>query len=172
MRGRSIYNQTQLLNQVIQLAEISEDNGLIIALNHKKAYDCIAHDYMWKVLKAFNFPLEFIQNIKALYKDAATIVKINGEMSSPHKVTRGVRQGNPLLCLLFNLAIEPLAAMLRNSQLKGIQISNLTERLITSLFADDTTVYLSDKDKFSDLEAILKTWCKALKQNSIYQKHK
>jgi hypothetical protein len=36
-------------------------------------------------------------------------VAINGHLSSQYKVTRGVRQGDPLSCALFNLAIEPLA---------------------------------------------------------------
>lgn len=31
---------------------------------------------------------------------------INGERSSPFKVTRGVHQGDPMFCLLFNMAIE------------------------------------------------------------------
>ncbi|PBK78779.1 hypothetical protein ARMSODRAFT_984643 [Armillaria solidipes] len=53
--------------------------------------------------------------------------------------------------------------MLRNSTLKGIQIPGITEKLITSLFADDTTVYLSQDDDFSNLTGILATWCKASK---------
>ncbi|CAK5269503.1 unnamed protein product [Mycena citricolor] len=60
----------------------------------------------------------------------------------PFKVTQGVRQGNPLSCLLFNLAIEPLAESLRQSNLKGIKIKSKVERLIATLFADDTIVYL------------------------------
>jgi len=32
-------------------------------------------------------------------------------------------------------------------------------RLITTLFADDTTVFLSEFDKFIDLESILNKWC-------------
>jgi len=40
-------------------------------------------------------------------------------------------------CLLYNLAIKPLAAALRAStKLKGIKITNLVN-LITTLFADD-----------------------------------
>lgn len=99
--------------------------------------------------------------MKALYRDAETCVIINGVISSPYRVTQGVRQGDPLSCLLFNLAIEPLASMLRNSNLKGYQIPNLREHLKTTLFADDTTVYLCEEDSYEELERILAKWCRA-----------
>jgi hypothetical protein len=76
-------------------------------------------------------------------------------------VNRGVRQGDPLSCLLFDLAIEPLATTLRNSNLEGYKIPNLPNKLITNLFADDTAVYLRENDSFSELQEILTDWCKA-----------
>ncbi|EJD39981.1 hypothetical protein AURDEDRAFT_47514, partial [Auricularia subglabra TFB-10046 SS5] len=51
--------------------------------------------------------------------------------------------------------------MLRASELKGFEIGGLTEKLIATLYADDTTVYLSKSDSFQDLETILRTWCLA-----------
>ena len=49
--------------------------------------------------------------------------------------------------------------MLRHSNLKGFEIPGVEEKLITTLFADDTTVFLSEFDKFTDLESILDKWC-------------
>ena len=105
--GRSIAEQTKLIEIMIDYAEISEQNGLIIALDQEKAYDKIAHDYLWKVFDTFGFPKSFIMLIKSLYQNAKTKVMINGHLSSPFKVTKGVRQDDPMSCLLFDLAIEP-----------------------------------------------------------------
>ncbi|KAF9258758.1 hypothetical protein L218DRAFT_974830 [Marasmius fiardii PR-910] len=58
-------------------------------------------------------------------------------------------------CLLFNIAIEPLAESIQQSSLKGFELPNLEEHLIASLFADDTTIFLSDDDEFADLQQIL-----------------
>jgi len=64
-------------------------------------------------------------------------------------------------CLLYNLAIEPLATALRvSTQLEGIKITNHA-KLITKLFADDTLVYLGKTDKFKDLEDIINLFCGA-----------
>jgi hypothetical protein len=43
--------------------------------------------------------------------------------------------------------------------LEGFNIPGIGEKLITTLFADDTTVFLSEFDKFKDLELILGKWC-------------
>lgn len=84
---------------------------------------------------------------------------INGVLSSPWQITRGVRQGDPLLCLFFDLAIEPLAASLRKSNLKGCNIPCQVEKVIANLFADDTTTFLSQKDDMNELNPILDDWC-------------
>ena len=159
--GRSIIEQTKLIELMINFAEVSEQNGLIIALDQEKAYDKIEHNYLWKVLATFGIPKEFITLVKSLYQDAETRVMINGHLSSTFKVTRGVRQGDPMSCLLFDLAIEPLAALLRASDLKGYKIPGNEEKLIANLFADDTTTFLSENDKVEDLQKILTRWCNA-----------
>lgn len=160
MPNRSIADHIQLAKMMITYAEEAiEENGVIIALDQEKAYDKITHDYLWKTLKAYNLPEKFIATLKSLYTSAETKVMINGNLSSPFKVTRGVRQGDPLSCLIFNIAIEPLANMLRKSNIKGFEIPGVTEKVITTLFADDTTVYLSQFDSFSTLNQILDKWC-------------
>ncbi|KAH9854515.1 hypothetical protein C2E23DRAFT_726691, partial [Lenzites betulinus] len=50
---------------------------------------------------------------------------------------------------------------LRSSDLKGLKIPGLTERLIATLYADDTTVYLHADDRYDTLSGILDRWCRA-----------
>lgn len=110
-------------------------------------------------MKKVDLPVEYVATVQGLYQGAESIVIINGERSTPFLITRGVRQGDPLSFLLFNLAIEPLAQMLRVSELEGYRIPNLKEHIVAMLFADDTTVYLSKNDKFEHLLEILDQWC-------------
>jgi hypothetical protein len=86
-----------------------EVDGVIVVLDQEKAYDKIRHPYLWSTLEAMNLPEEFIKTVKSLYRNAFTKVAINGIFSEPFHITRGVQQGDLLLCLLFNLAIKPLA---------------------------------------------------------------
>jgi hypothetical protein len=158
--GRHIYDQIWLTKRIIELAEATEQNGVIVALDQEKAYDKIEHDYLWLTLAKFGLPNEFINTVRALYSDAYTTVMVNGMASErPFKVTRGVRQGDPLSCLLFDLAIEPLAEALCQSGLNGFKLKAVDDRVIASLFADDTLVYLSSEDDFQSLLDILEEWC-------------
>ncbi|VDC01381.1 unnamed protein product [Peniophora sp. CBMAI 1063] len=159
--GRSIYNNIALTRMIIAYAEAYEINGAIVLLDQEKAYDKVDLRYLWAVVREFGIPEEWVRPVESLYEEATSRVIINGVASEPFRVYRGVRQGDPLSCLLFVLAIEPLAEMLRQSDLKGFEIPDSIERLIATLFADDTTVYLSEDDDFQDLTTILNRWCKA-----------
>ncbi|PPQ87136.1 hypothetical protein CVT26_008305, partial [Gymnopilus dilepis] len=160
MKGRRIEDQTDLAQMLLYQCEQDNMNGLFVFLDQEKAYDKIRHDFIWRTLETLNFPNHFINTLKTIYNNGETCIIINGVISDTYRVVRGVRQGDPLSCLIFNLAIESLAAMLRASELRGFQTSGEEERLITSLFADDTTVYLSANDNLETLQQVLKRWCR------------
>ena len=159
IRGRSIFDQIDQTSTTINYARLKGINGVIVALDQEKAYDKITHPYLWKILEKFAFPERMIRLIKTLYETAKTSVMINGVISDPFYVTRGVRQGDPMSCILFDLSIEPLAASIRASSIRGINVPNLDEKVKVSLFADDTTVILTEHDSWSQLMDILDQWC-------------
>lgn len=76
-----------------------------------------------------------------------------------------MRQGDPLSCLLFLIAIEPLSKMIRTSgRLNGLKIrknDDTLQSVLLALFADDATAFISENDKISTLFEILQTWCRA-----------
>ena len=75
----------------------NENNpGLFFFADFEKAFDSVDHDFIFKVLKHFNFGSSFINWIKLLYNDAKSSVVNNGYMSDFLKIERGVRQGCPL----------------------------------------------------------------------------
>jgi len=161
VKGRRIEDQTELVWLMLNKCEVHEENGIVVCLDQEKAYDKVRHDFIWATLNKLNFPQHFINTVKTLYENAETVIIINGVLSAPYKVKRGVRQGDPLSCLIFDLAIESLACMIRKSNIKGFEIDGAKDRLVTTLFADDTTVYLSIKDSYNDLRNILTKWCRA-----------
>jgi hypothetical protein len=96
MKGRQIEHQVKLAKYLLNYAEAAEEDGVIVALDPEKAYDRIDHTYLLTVLQHMGFPPKICNTIKSFYTNAETIVIINGEMSEPFIVTRGVRQGDPL----------------------------------------------------------------------------
>jgi hypothetical protein len=161
MIGRKIDDHTELIKLMIDWCETEEKDGLLVFLDQEKAYDRIRHDFLCESLDKMNFPPKFIETVKLLYNDAETVVIINGDISKPFKVKRGVRQGDPLSCLLFNMVIESLAQSIRNSSLEGFETPGHLGNLLVTLFADNTTIYLSKNDSFNELNIILEEWCLA-----------
>ncbi|OJT01591.1 Transposon TX1 uncharacterized 149 kDa protein [Trametes pubescens] len=159
--GRRIFDHIKLSQLVIEYAEAEELNGAIVALDQEKAYDKIDHAYLWRVLQHMNFPMNFIRTLQHLYGGAISCVMVNGVRSKFFRVVRGVRQGDPISCLIFNLAIEPLACALRKSSLRGLRLPGAADRLIAKLFADDTTVYLGKDDEYAMMQNITDKWCRA-----------
>ncbi|KAF6742733.1 hypothetical protein DFP72DRAFT_749344, partial [Ephemerocybe angulata] len=50
----------------------------------------------------------------------------------------------------------------------GLDIPGSRGRLITTLSADDTSIYLSEENDFEALEAILQSWCHVSCSEAIY----
>ena len=81
----------------------------------------------------------------------------NGFATQPFKLSRGVRQGDPLSPYLFILVLETLAINIRNDiKIGGIKIDNQELKLV--IFADDLTVFLKDKESFYQLSNTLHTF--------------
>jgi hypothetical protein len=99
--------------------------------------------------------------IKNLYNRASTAVRVNGFISDLFDVRRGVRQGDPISCLLYNLAIEPMTEHIRSSPLKGFRINDSLTRVLIKVYADDITVFLGPDDDPSDLQKCLDIFCEA-----------
>src|SRR5882762_3292051 len=144
-----------LAQLMVHTCNVNEVNGALICLDQEKAYDKIAHSFLWVTLEKLNFPTHFIHTIKSLYLHAHTKVIINGEISTSFLIIHGIQQGDPLSCLLFNLAIESLVSMLCDSTLTGLPIPGTPHCLIVTLFADDTTIFLSTSNDYHSLLHIL-----------------
>ena len=79
--------------------------------------------------------------IKTIYEKPTANIILNGEKLKAFPLRSGIRQGCPLLPLLFNIVLEVLATAIReDKEIKGIQIGK--EEVKLSLFADDTILYI------------------------------
>ena len=67
-------------------------------------------------------------------------IKINGLLSDPFTLMRGVTQGYPLSMLLYIIAADILANFIdANKRIKGIKIGDHEIKIVN--FADNTTIF-------------------------------
>ncbi|KAG1387126.1 hypothetical protein G6F60_014235 [Rhizopus arrhizus] len=101
-------------------ARATKSDHIALLLDQEKAYDRVHPIYLRSVLLKFGFPPEFIASLLGLFFGNRVRININGHFTEPVNQLRGLRQGDPLSPLLFNLALEPfLQHVLQDHTLHG-----------------------------------------------------
>eukprot|EP00644_Phytophthora_capsici_P012157 jgi/Phyca11/63271/gw1.38.425.1 len=97
-----------------------EESPGIFLLDFKKAYDTLDREFRFLVLEKFRFGSKFTQIIR---KCTTARFMVNGEISAPCQIRSGIRQGCPLVPLLFILAAEVLGlAIKQTTDIQGIRV--------------------------------------------------
>jgi len=93
-------------------------------------------------MEKIGIPETFTHLVWMLLQDASASVTINGHMSKPFPIQRGVQQGCPLALYLFLLVAEALNMATKDKQRLGrileIQLPDSEDRQLISQYADDT----------------------------------
>ena len=94
------------------------------------------------------------------------LVKINGVLKGHIILSRGIRQGDPILPYLFLLCSESLSALIQSAvdrgQMEGVKICKGGPRLSHLFFADDNLIFCKATLKECDeLQRLLEVYEKA-----------
>ena len=139
--GRYITEHTRLAYEVAHLADRTGTNGFLVSLDQAKAYNHVDHRWLLSVLTNMGVDADLRCTIADIISGCNSRVRINGGYSTRFSLCRGVRQGDPLSCLLFNFSIEPLTMRLR-STLQGFSVQGLPPVKVL-FYADDVNLFLS-----------------------------
>ncbi|KMQ90176.1 reverse transcriptase [Lasius niger] len=82
----------------------------VITLDVRKAFDTVSHNAIRYVLSKHGMPQIMVEYLSTLYRTAAVRLEVDGEFSDEILPGRGVRQGDPLSPLLFNLIMNEILA--------------------------------------------------------------
>jgi hypothetical protein len=143
VRGRSAPDVAMTIKTVLAHAASHQIDGALAFLDQEKAYDRVAHPYLLAVLERFGFPASLARVFYNTSGPSHSFILDDGHPLPAVTVACGVRQGDPLAPLLFNLAMEPLLCALR-LRLQGVTLPWGSFK--TGAFADDLTAGLSQTD--------------------------
>ncbi|CEP15119.1 hypothetical protein [Parasitella parasitica] len=165
LQNRFICDNGMALSMVLEQAQCFSHTGAGMLLDQEKAYDRVNAVYLGAVLERFGFPDRFVSCINQLFFGNAMFVNINGFFTAGVHQERGIRQGDPLSPLLFDLALEPfLLSILQDPQFCGFNVTDgcVPPPLVNSVavptikclaYADDVCVLLRDPSDLARLQA-------------------
>lgn len=148
MKNCHISNNIRLVLDLLDYADNVDSDAFVLFLDFYKAFDTIEHPFLIQAIKAFGFGSPFINIVSMFYKDINSSVIINQNTSPRFQINRGVRQECNISPFLFILVTELLAIhLVKEAHFEGIKIFG--KEIKISQLADDTTIFLNNKDQLS-----------------------
>ena len=130
--------------------ESSRKNIYFCFIDYAKAFDCVDHNKLWKILQEMGIPHHLTCLFRNLYAGQEATVRTGHGTTDCFQIGKGVCQGCILSPCLFNFYAEYIMryAELEESQ-AGIKIAG---RNINNLrYADDTTLMAESEEELKSL---------------------
>ena len=143
---RTIQNCLAWATEYLHLCHKSNKKIVILKLDFEKAYDSISWDFVEEMMTSKGFYQKLRDWIMSSVRGGRVCININGQNGPYFKTHRGLRQGDPLSPLLFNLAVDALDHILEKAKknIKGL-VPHLVSGGITHLqYADDTIIFVNN----------------------------
>ena len=138
-KGRGTRDQIANICWIIEKAREFQKKVYFCFIDYAKAFDCVDHNKLWKILKEMGIPDHLTSLLRNLYAGQEATVRTGHGTTDWFQIGKGVRQGCILLSCLFNSYAE---YMMWNSGLDEAQAGiKIASRNINNLkYADDTTL--------------------------------
>ena len=130
--------------------ESSRKNIYFCFIDYAKAFDCVDHNKLWKILKQMGIPDHLTCLLSNLYVGQEATVRTGHGTTDWFLIGKGICQGCILSPCLFNLDAEYI---IRNTGLEEAQAGiKIARRNINHLrYADDTTLMAESEEELKSL---------------------
>ena len=130
---------------IVNKAEIDVFLELSCFIDYAKAFDCVDHNKLWKILKAMGIPDHLTCLLRNLYAGQEATVRTGHGTTDWFQIGKGVCQGCISSPCLYNLYAEYI---MRNTGLEEAQAGiKIAGRNINNLrYANDTTLMAESKE--------------------------
>ena len=127
-----------------------QKNIYFCLIDYAKAFDCVDHNKLWKILQEMRIPDHLTCLLRNLYADQEATVRTGHGTTDWFQIRKGVCQGCILSPCLFNFYAEYI---MRNAGLEEAQAGmKIARRNINNLrYADDTTLIAESEEELKNL---------------------
>ena len=105
-KGRGARDQIANIRWIIEKAREFQKNIYFCFFDYAKAFDCVDHNKLWKILKEMGIPNHLTCLLRNLYAGQEATVRTRHGVTDWFQIGKGVYQGCILSPCLFNLHAE------------------------------------------------------------------
>ena len=105
-KGRGTRDQISNIHWIIEKAKEIQENSYFCFIDYAKAFDCVDHSKLWKILQEMGIPHHLTCLLKNLYTGQEPTVRTGHVTTDWFQIGKGVRQGCISSPCLFNLYAE------------------------------------------------------------------
>jgi sorting nexin-29 len=135
-KGRSTTDQTFCMRMILEKACEYKVDIHQLYIDYKQAYDTTNRAELVQIMKEFGIPMKLVRLVRMTLTNTNSKVKIQGKLSPSFDTMIGLRQGDSLSNLLFNLCMEKI---IRNDRINpGGTIFNRIRQCLA--YADDVAI--------------------------------
>nr|XP_051221032.1 uncharacterized protein LOC127339195 [Lolium perenne] len=160
MPGRNILEGVVILHETIHELHTKKLDGVLFKIDFEKAYDKVKWPFLQQTLRMKGFDPEWGRAVQQFVQGGSVGVKVNDDIGHYFQTKKGLRQGDPLSPMLFNIVVDMLAILIERAKGDG-QVGGLIPHLVEGglsilQYADDTILFLEhDLDKAVNMKLIL-----------------
>ena len=150
IKGRGTRDQNANICWIMEKAREFQKNIYFWFVTYAKAFDCVDHNKLWKILQEMGIPDHPTCLWRNLYAGQEATVRTGHRTTDWFQIGKGVHQGCVLSSSLFNLYTEYI---MRNAGLEEAQAGiKIARRNINNLrYADDTTLMVESEEELKSL---------------------
>ncbi|GCB82106.1 hypothetical protein scyTo_0022619 [Scyliorhinus torazame] len=104
-----------ILENIIKGARKNRKDLAVVFVDLANAFDSVGHKLLVKALQRMRLPPDFTTMVTDLYTGNTTMGEGNKTKTAEIKTERGVKQGDPLEPMLFNISLDPLICSLEEA---------------------------------------------------------
>ena len=101
-KGRGTGDQIANVCLIIEKAREFQKNIYFCFIDYAKAFDCVDHNKLWKILQEMGIPDHLTCLLRNLYEGQEATVRTEHETMEWFQIGKGVHQGRILSLYLFN----------------------------------------------------------------------
>ena len=105
-KGRGIRDQIASIHCIIEKAREFQKNIYFCFTDYAKAFDCVDHNKLWKILQEMGIPDHLTCRLRNLYTGQEARVRTGHGTTDYFQIRKGVCEGCILSLCLFNLHAE------------------------------------------------------------------